>query len=146
MTPELPFTRGHLETTRRSLVNKIIKNSIEGKLDWDFSKFDDLARGQVAEARVAGLTFVSTKVKDEKAEFSIFRGEGTADSEVVDTFSGFKARLLRVILERIAWQDKDYIERQRQEERNLANEERLDPKVLEDMTMHLSQVLELLPV
>lgn len=144
MKPELPFTHIDLEISRRRLVNKIIKGSVDGKMKWDFSRFDDSKRGRIAVAKTAEFIFVSSRLRGEDEEFSVFQGNDASDTVEIDTFTGFKARLLRVILERIAWQDRDFVERQRQEERNLFQQENLAGSVIEDKTMLLGQVLELL--
>ena len=144
MKPELPLTHADLETSRRKLVNKIIQGSVQGKLHWDFSKFDDSESGRIAVARANGFIFVSTRLKGEDEEFSVFQGNGCSDTIEIDTLTGFKARLLRGIIERLAWQDATYVERQRLEERKLLGEESLSMAAIEDRTMRLGQVLELL--
>jgi len=130
------------EAVRNNIVELIIQLSTEGKIDWDFSLFDELVYGQMARGEYKGVTFVSNDWED-GVEFIIIIGEKKEDRRVVDNFKGRQAMRLREFLGELASEDPTLKQIRRKEKTRIRKLEEAGRKELEKDTKKLGEIVQL---
>lgn len=127
---------------RNEIVESIIQLSTEGKINWDFSHFDDSVYGQTARAKYKGITFVSNHWQD-GLEF-IVAEEKKEEWRIIDHFKGMQAMRLRNFLGELASEDPTLKEIRRREKERIMKCEEAGRKELEKNTKKLSEIVQLL--
>lgn len=126
---------------REEMIALIIQLSTEGKMEWDFSHFDDSVYGQTARAEYKGITFVSNHWQD-GLEFIVVEKK-KEKMRIIDDFKGRQAMRLREFLGVLASEDPTLQQIRREEKARLKRSEEEGRKRLEENTEKIGEIVQL---